>query len=107
MVRMRKRGPFRFGCYVWGLACLAVSAILLGSLAFLARYNGQDTGSASSLARPTGTTVRFAHTGDSGSGSSSESPVANRAKGWNPHFALTADTHKQPTAEASPTHQNT
>jgi len=83
-----------------------VSAILLGSLAFLARYNGQDTGSASSLAIPTGTTVRFAHIGDFGSGSSSESRVANLVKGWNPDFVVTDGDNNYPNGEASTIDQN-
>src|SRR2546428_4608501 len=98
---MRERGPFKLGYYVRGLAYLAASGILLGSLAFLGRSNGQDTGSASSLAIPAGTTVRFAHIGDYGSGSSNENRVANLVKGWNPDFIVTAGDNNYPHGEAS------
>ena len=99
---MRGRGTFKFG---W-LAYFAASGILLGPLAFLAPYNGQDTSSASSLAIPAGTTVRFAHIGDYGSSSSNENRVANLVKGWNPDFIVTDGDNNYPNGAASTIDQN-
>jgi len=95
-----------FGYYVRGLAYVAASGILLGSLAFLAHYNGQDTGSASSLAIPAGTTVRFGHIGDYGSASSNENQVANLVKSWNPDFIVTDGDNNYPDGAASTIDQN-
>src|SRR2546428_462547 len=103
---MRERGPFKLGYYVRGLAYLAASGILLGSLAFLGHPTGQDAGSASSLAIPAGTTVRFAHIGDYGSSSSNENRVANLVKGWNPDFIVTDGDTNYPNGAASTIDQN-
>src|SRR6266566_1061443 len=75
---MRRRGTFKFG---W-LAYFAASGILLGPLAFLAPYNGQDTSSAN------------------------ENRVANLVKGWNPDFIVTDGDNNYPNGQASTIDQN-